>query len=167
MAAVTICNDFGAQNIKSLTVSIVSPSICHEVMGPDPVIRFFFFLSFFWVLSQLYTSVKKRIKQNDKAHYNVRKGFLGGPSGEECTCQGRRRERHGFGLWVVNVPWRRKWQPLPYSCQGNPTDREAWWASVHRAAMLLKITEERGQVHNICKEQSHTNSKFSVETIGW
>ena len=29
------------QNIKSLTVSIVSPSICHEVMGPDPMIFVF------------------------------------------------------------------------------------------------------------------------------
>ena len=27
--------------IKSLTVSIVSPSICHEVMGPDAMILFF------------------------------------------------------------------------------------------------------------------------------
>ena len=27
--------------IKSLTVSIVSPSICHEVVGPDAVIKFF------------------------------------------------------------------------------------------------------------------------------
>ena len=35
MAAVTICNDFGAKTIKSVTVSIVSPSICHEVMGLD------------------------------------------------------------------------------------------------------------------------------------
>ena len=26
------------QKIKSLTVSIVSPSICHEVMGPDAMI---------------------------------------------------------------------------------------------------------------------------------
>ena len=26
------------QKIKSLTVSIVSPSICHEVMGPDTII---------------------------------------------------------------------------------------------------------------------------------
>ena len=33
MATVTICSDFGAQKIKSATVSIVSPSICHEVMG--------------------------------------------------------------------------------------------------------------------------------------
>ena len=35
MAAVTICSDFGAPKIKSLTVSIVPPSICHEAMGPD------------------------------------------------------------------------------------------------------------------------------------
>ena len=35
MAAVTICSDFGAQKIKSAIVATVSPSICHEVMGPD------------------------------------------------------------------------------------------------------------------------------------
>ena len=35
MAAITICSDFGAWKIKSATVSTVSPSICHEVMGPD------------------------------------------------------------------------------------------------------------------------------------
>ena len=38
MAAVTICNDFGAQKIKSDTVFTVSPSISHEVMGPDAMI---------------------------------------------------------------------------------------------------------------------------------
>ena len=32
--------------IKSLTVSIVSPSICHEVMGPDAMIFVFWMLSF-------------------------------------------------------------------------------------------------------------------------
>ena len=32
--------------IKSLTVSIVSPSICHEVMGPDALILVFWMLSF-------------------------------------------------------------------------------------------------------------------------
>ena len=35
MAAVTICNDFRAPKIKSATVSIVPPSLCREVMGPD------------------------------------------------------------------------------------------------------------------------------------
>ena len=32
--------------IKSLTVSMVSPSICHEVMGPDALILLFWMLSF-------------------------------------------------------------------------------------------------------------------------
>ena len=43
MAVVTIQSDFGAQENfgapkKSVTVSIVSPSICHEVMGLDAMI---------------------------------------------------------------------------------------------------------------------------------
>ena len=37
MAAVTVCSDFGAHKNKSLTVSLVSPSICNEMMGPDAV----------------------------------------------------------------------------------------------------------------------------------
>ena len=32
MAAVTICSDFEAPKIKSVTISTVSPSICHEVI---------------------------------------------------------------------------------------------------------------------------------------
>ena len=35
MAAITICSDFGAPKIKSVTVS---PSICHEVMGKAKLI---------------------------------------------------------------------------------------------------------------------------------
>ena len=33
LAIVTVHSDFGAQKIKSVTVSIFSPSICNEVMG--------------------------------------------------------------------------------------------------------------------------------------
>ena len=40
------------KKIKSVTVSIVSPSICHEVMGPDAMILVFEC----WVLSQLFHS---------------------------------------------------------------------------------------------------------------
>ena len=40
MAAVTICRDFGAPKNK-VTVSIVSPSICHEVMGSDALMFVF------------------------------------------------------------------------------------------------------------------------------
>ena len=38
--------------IKSVTVSIVSPSICHEVMGPDATILVFWMLSFKPTLSK-------------------------------------------------------------------------------------------------------------------
>ena len=41
MAIVTIYSDFGAPKIKSVTVAIVSPSICHEVMGPEAMIIVF------------------------------------------------------------------------------------------------------------------------------
>ena len=42
MAAVTICSDFGPPpKIKSVTVSTVSPSICHEVMGLNAMILVF------------------------------------------------------------------------------------------------------------------------------
>ena len=36
---------------KSVTVSIVSPSICHVVMGPDAMILVFWMLSFKWAFS--------------------------------------------------------------------------------------------------------------------
>ena len=51
MAAVTICSDLGApQKIKSDTVSTVSPSISHEVMGPDAMIFIFWMFTFFTLL---------------------------------------------------------------------------------------------------------------------
>ena len=41
MTAVTICSDFGAQENKDFHCFAVSPSICHEVMGPDAMILVF------------------------------------------------------------------------------------------------------------------------------
>ena len=41
MAAITIFSDLESKKIKSVTVSIVSPSICHEVMGLDAMILVF------------------------------------------------------------------------------------------------------------------------------
>ena len=50
MAAVSICSASAvirdAKKIKSVTASIVFPSICHEVMGPDAMILVFWMLSF-------------------------------------------------------------------------------------------------------------------------
>ena len=40
-AEVTICSDLGAQENKSVTFSIVSPSICHKLIGLDAMIFVF------------------------------------------------------------------------------------------------------------------------------
>ena len=45
MGAVTIFSDFGAQE-NNVTVSIVFPPICHELMGPDAMILVFQMLGF-------------------------------------------------------------------------------------------------------------------------
>ena len=60
MAAVTIFSDFGAQKIKSVTVLIVSTSICHEVMGLDARIFIFWTLNFKPVFSlSSFTFIKR------------------------------------------------------------------------------------------------------------
>ena len=33
--------------------------------------------------------------------------------------------------WLGKIPWRREWQPTPYSCLENSMDRGAWQATVH------------------------------------
>ena len=46
MAVVTICSDFGAPKIKSVTISTFFPSICCEVMGLDAMIFVYWMSSF-------------------------------------------------------------------------------------------------------------------------
>ena len=47
--------------IKSVTVSIVSPSICHEVMGPDAMILVFWMLTFKPTFSRSSFTLVKRL----------------------------------------------------------------------------------------------------------
>ena len=64
MAAVTICNDLEPKKKKSVTVSIVSQTICHELMRQDAMILVFrissfkptFSLSSFTFIKKLYSS---------------------------------------------------------------------------------------------------------------
>ena len=42
--------------------------------------------------------------------------------------------RSRFNPWVRKIPWRRKCNPLQYSCLGNPTDRGGCQATVHGVA---------------------------------
>ena len=60
MAAVTIFSVLQSPEIKSVSVSIVSPSIYHEVMGPDAMILVFWLLSFKQTFSlSSFTSIKR------------------------------------------------------------------------------------------------------------
>ena len=38
------------------------------------------------------------------------RGFPGGASCKELSCQCRRHKRLGFNSWVGKIPWRRAWQ---------------------------------------------------------
>ena len=62
MAAVTICSDFAAPKIKSATVSTVSPSISHEVMGPDAMIFIFWMLKVLLLLFYMYAFLYSVLK---------------------------------------------------------------------------------------------------------
>ena len=65
--------------IKSATVSAVSPSICHEVMGPDAVILVFLMLSFqsnfslssFTFIKRLYSSSLSAIRVVSSAYLRL------------------------------------------------------------------------------------------------
>ena len=37
-------------------------------------------------------------------------------SGKESACQCR---KHGFNPWIVKIPWRREWQPIPVFLSGK------------------------------------------------
>ena len=79
MVAVTICSDFGAPKIKSATVSTVSPSICHQVMGPDATISVFCMLSFkptfslssFTFIKRLFSSLLSAIRVVSSAYHRL------------------------------------------------------------------------------------------------
>ena len=70
MDAVNICSDFGNQKIKSVTVFIVSPTICHEVMELDAIILVFWMLSFNPIFSlssfTFKKSLLKRVKEESE-----------------------------------------------------------------------------------------------------
>ena len=47
-------------------------------------------------------------------------GFPGGASGNEPSCQCRRRNRRGFNPWFGEIPGGGHGSPLQYSCLENP-----------------------------------------------
>ena len=61
------------------------------------------------------------------------KGFPGGASGKEPTCQCGKGMKRIRSL-VREDPQGEHGKPLQYSCLENPMNRGAWWVTVHRVA---------------------------------
>ena len=61
-------------------------------------------------------------------------GFPGGARGKEPACQCRRCKTRSFIPGSGRSPGGGHGNPLQYSCLGNPMDRGAWRATVHRIA---------------------------------
>ena len=96
---------FEPKKRKSVTVSIFSPSICHEVIGLDAMILGFLLLLFsFRQAFSLFSSSRGSL---------VPLSFL--------TLE-----------WYQPHTGEGNGNPLQYSCLENPVDRGAWWAAVHR-----------------------------------
>ena len=98
-------------------------------------------------------------KANLRKEPNVRRllpsvlGFPGVASGNEPTCQCRRRKRCRFDPWVGKITWRREWQPTQYSCLENPMDWGAWWATVRGASKSRTRLKQLSMQHALdgCK----------------
>ena len=68
-------------------------------------------------------------------------GLPGGTSDKNPTCPCRRYKRPGFNPWVRKIPWRSTWQLTPVFLPGNPMERGAWKATVHKGHKDLDTTE--------------------------
>ena len=122
------------KKIKSVTVSIVSPSICHEVMGLGAMIFNFWMLCFNPTISLSSFTFIKRLSSSLSAihckinldnlpiHFalNVKMCFPGGwvvktlPVNAETTVD-QETEVQSLGR---KISWRRKWQPTPIRLLG-------------------------------------------------
>ena len=62
---------------------------------------------------------------------NIMLGVPGGSDGKESACS---TGDPSSIPWLGRSPGKGNRKPLRYSCLGNPMDRGAWWATVHRIA---------------------------------
>ena len=84
-------------------------------------------------------------------------------SDKKPTCQCRRCV---FNPWVGKTPGEANSNPLQYSCLGNPLDRGAWWAVVHRVIRSWRLNSNNisstyHSTWHIISTQKHILKKYS------
>ena len=143
MAAVT-----PPKKIKSVTLSIVSPFICYELMGPDAMILVFWMLSFNPTFSvSSFTLIKRLIRSSSlfavrvvvseylkllifllailipacdssSPWHTLHIGLSRWLSNKESACSAG-VSGDKFNPWVWKNPWRKAWQPTPVFLPGE------------------------------------------------
>ena len=106
-----------------------------------------------------------------KPHYlyltkvkSLPRGFPGGASGKESTCQCRRQGRRIRSLGRVDpLGSSGNGNPLQFSCLENPMDRGAWWTTVHGTAKSL--TQLSDWAHMCVHTHTHTHTRTSLAKI--
>ena len=62
--------------------------------------------------------------------------------------------RRGFDPWVWKIPWRRKWQPIPYPCLENPWTEEP--------GRLQSVKSQRVRHDLVTKQQQQSSNEREV-----
>jgi len=57
--------------------------------------------------------------------------FPGGSAVKDPPAMQETCKRHGFDLWVRQIPWRGKWQPTPEFLPGKSQGQTTWQATVY------------------------------------
>ena len=64
-----------------------------------------------------------------------------------CNTEHLQCRRPSFNLWIGKIPWRRKQQPIPYSCLENPMNRGVLWAIQSMGLQELDMTQQLNHHH--------------------
>ena len=97
-----------------------------------------------------------RLKWLSSSSSRNTKGFPGGTSGKEPTCQCKRHKGHRFNPWDGKISWRRSWQPTPVFLPGeSPRTEEPG---------RLQATGSQGVRHDWSNlaHSTHRNTKLYV-----
>ena len=87
-------------------------------------------------------------------------GFPGGSAVKNLPAM----QEMWFNSLVGKISWRRKWQPTP-TCLGNPTDRGAWQAIIHRVTRVKQnlVIKPSPSLSMTWSQREH----FPLESTHW
>ena len=114
-------------------------------------------------LRHSHSDQRSEIEQNKRAWAMLQKGFSGGSSGKETTCQCKRLRDAGSIPGSGRSPGEGNGNPLQHSCLENPLDRGAWQAMVHRVTVRHNWSN-LACTHGFYREVNHVASIQSSPT---